>query len=94
LKATILASNLITAVRVNAKQVGGGTPDAALKNLATWVETSFAEWRSLVKLVGLMGKGPVPTFAPPYVPVGPVIMGDNLSTGPVFAGPRFGKVVF
>ena len=93
LKATVLANTLITAVRVNAKQIGGGTPDAALKGLANWVESSFVEWRSLVKLVGLMGKGPVPTFAPPYVPVGPVIQGVNVSTGPVFAGPRFGKVV-
>ena len=40
-----------------------------------------------------MGRGPVPTFAPPYVPVGPVISGDNLSMGSVFAGPRFGKIV-
>jgi hypothetical protein len=27
-----------------------------------------------------MGSGPVPTYAPPYVPVGPVVMGDNIAT--------------
>jgi hypothetical protein len=27
----------------------------------------------------LMGKGPVPSFAPPFVPVGPVVAGDNIS---------------
>jgi hypothetical protein len=26
-----------------------------------------------------MGKGQIPTFAPPYVPVGPVVGGDVLS---------------
>lgn len=26
----------------------------------------------------MLGKGPIPTFAPPYVPVGPVLAGDNL----------------
>jgi hypothetical protein len=27
----------------------------------------------------ILGTGPVPTFAPPYVPVGPVVGGDNLA---------------
>ena len=26
---------------------------------------------------GVLGKGPVPAFAPPYVPVGPVVLGDD-----------------
>jgi hypothetical protein len=64
-----------------------------MKGLANWIESSFQEWKGLVTLVGLTGTGPVPTFAPPYVPVGPVVMGDTRSAGPVFAGPRFGKVV-
>jgi hypothetical protein len=71
----------------------GENPDLAIRNLANWVEGSFTEWKSLATLVGLMGRGPVPMFAPPYVPVGPVVSGDNLSTGSVFAGPRFGKII-
>jgi hypothetical protein len=37
---------------------------------------AFPLWTAaqLVKL--MLGKGPVPTFAPPYVPVGPVVGGD------------------
>jgi len=93
LKAPLLANKLNSAIRMHTKKVSGGNPDQAIKNLATWVEGSFIEWKNLAKLVGLMGKGPVPTFAPPYVPVGPVIMGDNTSVGSLFAGPRFGKVV-
>ena len=27
----------------------------------------------------VLGKGPVPSFAPPYVPVGPVVGGDNIA---------------
>jgi hypothetical protein len=93
LKAPLLASKMNSAIRMHAAKVKGGNPDPAIKSLATWVEVSFNEWKSLAKLAGLMGKGPVPTYAPPYVPVGPVIMGDNTSVAPLFAGPRFGKVV-
>jgi len=93
LKASVLAGKLASALRVHASKVRGGSPDQAIKSLAEWVESSFREWKGITKLVGVMGKGSVPTFAPPYVPVGPVVMGDNVSAGPVFAGPRFGKVV-
>ena len=27
----------------------------------------------------VLGKGPIPTFAPPFVPVGPVMGGDNIA---------------
>lgn len=93
MKAPLLANRLNSAIRIHATKAGGGNPDLAMKSLASWVEGSFNEWKNLAKLVGLMGKGPVPTYAPPYVPVGPVIMGDNTSVGSLFAGPRFGKVV-
>ena len=92
LKALVLANRLYAAVRPYANKVSGGPADQALRNLAAWVDSSFAEWKSMAKLVGLQGKGPVPTFAPPYVPIGPVLRGDNFSAGPIFTGPRFGKV--
>jgi hypothetical protein len=93
LKAPLLANRLRSALRMYPTRIAEGTLDPAINSLATWVEGSFNDWKSLATLVGLMGRGPVPTFAPPYVPVGPVIAGDNLSTGTVFAGPRFGKIV-
>jgi hypothetical protein len=92
LTAANLANRLGSALRVHATKVGGGTPDQAVKIVATWVDSSFREWKGLAKLVGLMGQGSAPTFAPPYVPVAPVVRGENLSAGPVFAGPRFGRV--
>lgn len=91
LSAAILANRLASALRLHAK-FGGGSPDQAFKNLATWIDNSFTQWKGVVKLVGIMGKGPAPTYAPPYVPVAPVIKGENVSSGPVFAGPRFGNV--
>ena len=92
LKATVLTPRLTQALKPYASKVTG-VPDQALKSLTAWIETSFSEWKSLAMLTGVMGSGPVPTFAPPYVPVGPVIHGAIQSAGPIFAGPRFGKVV-
>jgi hypothetical protein len=64
-----------------------------MKSLANWVDASFSEWKAGVKMVGLLGQGPVPTFAPPYVPIGPVVAGENTSAATLFAGPRFGKII-
>ncbi len=93
LKAPLLTNKLGAALRMYQTKIPGGAPEQAIKTLANWVEGSFNEWKNLATLTGLMGRGPVPTFAPPYVPVGPVIAGDNISSGSLFAGPRFGKVV-
>ena len=93
LKASALAAKLGPALKSQALKSRGGSPDEAIKSLTEWVESSFQEWKGLVKLTGVVGRGNVPTFAPPYVPVGPVVMGENLSTEPLFSGPRFGKVI-
>src|SRR5438045_3851397 len=36
-------------------------------------------WRSMQQGRRVRGKGPIPTFAPPFVPVGPVVGGDNIA---------------
>lgn len=46
--------------------------------IATVVSAAFMIWLPMQQIIGVMGKGPVPSFAPPYVPVGPVVGGDNL----------------
>jgi hypothetical protein len=93
LKAPLLASRLSSALQMHATKVPGGSLDTATKNIANWVDGSFGEWKAGVKMVGLLGQGPVPTFAPPYVPIGPVVAGENTSAATLFAGPRFGKIV-
>lgn len=44
--------------------------------IACGVEKAAFAWLSSQQVAGVLGKGPIPTFAPPYVPVGPVVMGD------------------
>ena len=47
----------------------------------------FLQWLASQTVTNVMGKGPVPTFAPPYVPVGPVVMGSVISTPGCLSGP-------
>jgi hypothetical protein len=41
-------------------------------------------WFSTQLVTGVLGKGGIPAYAPPYVPVGPVVMGDNIAAPPHF----------
>jgi hypothetical protein len=47
--------------------------------LAFGFTNAFTIWMPTQQVMNVLGKGPVPTFAPPYVPVGPVIGGDNIA---------------
>lgn len=56
--------------------------DAVATAVAEGFEKTFTSWlaRTVVQLV--MGSGPVPTYAPPYVPTGPVVNGrGNMMPG-------------
>ena len=53
--------------------------DAMADALSTVLSLAFMIWLPSQQVMLVMGKGPIPTFAPPYVPVGPVVMGDNLA---------------
>lgn len=44
-------------------------------SLADAFETSFKLWQKTTLITNVLGTGPVPTFAPPAVPVGPVVGG-------------------
>lgn len=47
--------------------------------ISTGFNAAFMLWVSSQMVTMVLGKGQVPTFAPPYVPVGPVVMGDIIS---------------
>jgi len=47
--------------------------------LASMLAVAFTGWLGSQQVSLVMGRGPVPTFAPPYVPVGPVMNGDIVS---------------
>lgn len=92
LKSAVLTNRLVSALRAAAAPQAGD-PTLASKALATGIETSFDQWKRAVRLTNLAGSGSAPTFAPPYVPVGVVTVGQTVNVGPLFAGPLFGAGV-
>jgi hypothetical protein len=51
----------------------------AITSFATQFSTRFTIWRASQAVTNVLGRGPIPTFAPPYVPVGPVVNGSAQS---------------
>jgi hypothetical protein len=54
--------------------------DACVGALAQSLQTFFSTWIATQQVVGVMGQGPVPSFAPPAVPVGSVVGGTVIPT--------------
>lgn len=52
--------------------------EALFESIATVLSLAFLMWLPMQQVMLVMGKGPIPSFAPPYVPVGPVVGGDNI----------------
>jgi len=52
-------------------------PNELFEAVATGMERAFQVWGSSQNVTNVMATGPVPTFAPPYVPVGPVVGGTG-----------------
>jgi len=65
----------------------GSAPGAesAVNRFATAFSAAMTAWTAESQIMLVLGKGPVPSFAPPYVPVGPVLAGDIISTPGHFA---------
>lgn len=60
------------------QKFGGNKPacaDGVAQAVAEGLTKTLMPWLSSNLLHGVMGGGPVPTFAPPYVPCGPVLGG-------------------
>jgi len=53
--------------------------EALFDAIATVLALAFMMWLPSQQVMLVLGKGPIPTFAPPFVPVGPVMGGDNIS---------------
>lgn len=52
------------------------------ESIADAFEKSYNLWKVSTMVTNVLGMGPIPTFAPPYVPVGPVIGGTgNMTPG-------------
>src|SRR5207302_10073851 len=46
--------------------------------IATALSLAFLIWLVSQQVMLVLGKGPIPSFAPPFVPVGPVVGGENI----------------
>lgn len=62
-----------------------GDPEAPLhkelfESVADAVEKCLQIWEPSTMVTNVLGLGPIPTFAPPYVPVGPVVGGTGAMT--------------
>jgi hypothetical protein len=53
--------------------------EALFDAIGTVLALAFLMWLPMQQVMLVMGKGPIPTFAPPFVPVGPVLGGDNIA---------------
>lgn len=46
--------------------------------LAAMIAPPFLAWLGAQMVTGVLGHGPVPSFAPPHSPVGPVMGGEAM----------------
>lgn len=53
--------------------------EALFDAIATVLALAFMMWLPQQQVMLVLGKGQIPTFAPPFVPVGPVLGGDNIA---------------
>ncbi len=53
--------------------------EALFDAIATVLALAFLMWLPMQQVMLVLGKGPIPTFAPPLVPAGPVVSGDNIA---------------
>lgn len=59
--------------------------DELFASIATGIAAAVTAWIPLQVITNAMGTGPAPTFAPPYVPVAPVIDGHVVENPNIFA---------
>jgi hypothetical protein len=78
----------ISAAALKGQMVGAlGDPKAfhhkeLFEAIADGFEKCFQIWQPSTMVTNVLGTGPIPTFAPPYVPVGPVVGGvGNMTPG-------------
>ncbi len=72
-----VASFIIGALRELGNEPGA---QEAATSFGNSLNFSLLTWIADKQLMNLLGVGPVPSFAPPYVPAGPVVMGKVLPT--------------
>jgi hypothetical protein len=71
---------MVAALDVKTKAADRGKHHEALFDaLATVLALSFTLWLAAQQVSLVLGTGPIPTFAPPLVPAGPVVAGQTIA---------------
>ncbi|HMU40238.1 MAG TPA: hypothetical protein PKE31_14615 [Pseudomonadota bacterium] len=71
---SMMMANLGDPTALHAKQLFDSVADA--------FDQCFKLWQTTTQVTNVLGMGPIPTFAPPFVPVGPVVGGvGNMTPG-------------
>jgi hypothetical protein len=76
--ALTMASALVSASTLKSQIVAmAGQPanESVYDAIGDAFEKMFNVWKATTMVTNVIGTGPIPTFAPPYVPVGPVVGG-------------------
>jgi len=61
----------------------------AVEDFAQWFDESFTKAVIKARIENLMGRGPVPAYNPPRVPIGPVVNGEVIVAPIIFSGLEF-----
>ena len=66
-----------------------------INRVAAGLALAASTWLPSAQVMNVLGFGPIPTFAPPYVPVGPVVNGTNIAApGHLATAPQFNPMIF
>jgi len=74
------------AARLSEAGLDTSEANAEIQKFAQQLALSVLTWMSSAQVQSVMGQGPVPTFAPPPVPVGPVVAGTVIPRPGVING--------
>lgn len=75
--------------RIGGTGMGLNGASQFVTDYARWFSQKMTVWLGSAMWAGVLGSGPVPTFAPPYVPVGPVMGGTFKGNPGCLSGARF-----
>jgi len=90
----VLASELEEAISQALPASLSGETDF-ISRVAAGLALAASTWLPSAQVTNVLGFGPIPSFAPPYVPVGPVVNGTNIAApGHLASAPQFNPMIF
>ena len=89
----VVASEVADAIR-QALPANLSSETAFINRVAAGLALGASTWLGVAQVMNVLGYGPVPSFAPPYVPVGPVVGGTNIpAPGHLMAAPSLNPII-